>query len=143
MFSGLQKLVSILLSGIIAFNGTPIAFAQFSSEVGETVEINGQVWKTAPIEARIGGNENVQNEKQESERKLTIEQMEEIAKLAGESLEKRKQIIDKYVEYGVISKERGEKIKASMDQHFERMKEHNFIPFFHKYKKEDKCNCKD
>ncbi len=65
---------------------------------------------------------------------MTKEQLEEIEKLASESHKIRKQMIDKYVEYGVISKERGDKIKESMDKHFERMKEHNFTPFLHKIK---------
>lgn len=141
MFCQFQKLISILLSGIVAFIGGPIALAATPTEVGDSVEINGQIWKTAPQEAKIGNNEIIEKGNQEFQ--LTKEQLEEIEKLASESYKIRKQMIDKYVEYGVISKERGDKIKESMDKHFERMKEHNFTPFLHKIKKAKKCNCKD
>lgn len=136
MFTGFQKLISILLAGLVAFIGTPTAMiANASSQLGETVEINGQVWKTAPVEAKIGNNETIENDKHPP--KLTKEQIKEIEKLVSESLEKRKQIIDKYVEYGVITKDRGNIIKESMDKHFKRMKEHDFIPYFHKQKRID------
>lgn len=142
MFTGFQKLLSILLAGLVAFIGIPTAtLATTSLELGETVEINGQVWKTAPVEAKIGNNETIENDKQPP--KLTKAQIKEIEKLASESLKNRKQIIDKYVEYGVITKDRGNKIKESMDKHFKRMKEHDFIPYFHKHKRIDRCDCKD
>ncbi|MGF7535950.1 YckD family protein [Bacillus mexicanus] len=59
---------------------------------------------------------------------LTDQQKKEIEQLEAEILKKRKNVISKYVQYGVLPKERGERIKDHMDQHFDMMKQNGFVP---------------
>uniref|UniRef100_UPI00240A8536 YckD family protein n=1 Tax=Piscibacillus halophilus TaxID=571933 RepID=UPI00240A8536 len=59
---------------------------------------------------------------------LTEEQKSEMAAMQKEVLEKEKEIIQKYVEYGVFSLEKGEKIIGHLDKHYEKLEENGFIP---------------
>ncbi|MBY8913480.1 YckD family protein [Bacillus sp. YC2] len=59
---------------------------------------------------------------------LTEQQKKEIEVLEKEILEKRKHVISKYVEYGVLPKEKAEHIKQHMDRHFNMKKQNGFIP---------------
>ncbi|MEC3770502.1 YckD family protein [Bacillus velezensis] len=59
---------------------------------------------------------------------LTEQQKKEIESLEKEVLEKRKHVISKYVEYGVLPKEKAEHIKQHMDRHFNMMKQNGFVP---------------
>lgn len=59
---------------------------------------------------------------------LTDEQIEEIRILKQEAIEKEKQIIEKYVEYGVLEEEKGQKILQHMEKKYEKLVENNFIP---------------
>ncbi|MDU0154799.1 YckD family protein [Bacillus cabrialesii] len=59
---------------------------------------------------------------------LTDQQKNEIEQLEAEILKKRKDVISKYVQYGVLPKERGEHIKNHIDKHFEMMKQNGFVP---------------
>ena len=44
------------------------------------------------------------------------------------SARKRKHVISKYVEYGVLPKEKAEHIKQHMDRRFNMMKQNGFVP---------------
>ncbi|WKW09217.1 YckD family protein [Bacillus velezensis] len=59
---------------------------------------------------------------------LTEQQKKEIESLEKEVLEKRKHVISKYVEYGVLPKEKAEHIKQHMDRRFNMMKQNSFVP---------------
>lgn len=59
---------------------------------------------------------------------LTDEQKNELAGLYGEVFEKKKEIISKYVEYGVFSEEKGNKIIEHIDAHSKKLAENNYIP---------------
>ncbi|AMQ70011.1 YckD family protein [Bacillus amyloliquefaciens] len=59
---------------------------------------------------------------------LTEQQKKEIESLEKEVLEKRKHVISKYVEYGVLPKEKAEHIKQHMDRRFNMMKRNGFVP---------------
>ncbi|MCR4365741.1 MULTISPECIES: YckD family protein [Bacillus amyloliquefaciens group] len=59
---------------------------------------------------------------------LTEQQKKEIESLEKEVLEKRKHVISKYVEYGVLPKEKAEHIKQQMDRRFNMMKQNGFVP---------------
>lgn len=62
---------------------------------------------------------------------LTDQQKKEIEQLEAEILTKRKNVISKYVQYGILPKERGEHIKNHLDKHFEMMKQNGFAPKHH------------
>lgn len=66
---------------------------------------------------------------------LTEQQKEELTKLYEELFEKRKEIIAKKVEFGMISKEKADKINAKMDEHLEMLKQNNFMFHWDKIKK--------
>lgn len=59
---------------------------------------------------------------------LTESQKKEIHALQEKILDLRKQMIDKYQSFGVLSKERAEEIKQKMDEKFKIMKEKGFTP---------------
>ncbi|RTZ54632.1 DUF2680 domain-containing protein [Bacillus sp. SAJ1] len=56
--------------------------------------------------------------------KLTKQQKAELTKLHLDILTKKKQLIMKYVEYGVLPKEKGDKILERLDEHYQEIKEH-------------------
>ncbi|MCY8491255.1 DUF2680 domain-containing protein [Bacillus atrophaeus] len=62
---------------------------------------------------------------------LTEQQKKEIEELETEILEKRKNVISKYVEYGVLAKEKGEHIKTHIEKHYEMKKQNGFVPKLH------------
>ncbi|MCM3538546.1 YckD family protein [Priestia endophytica] len=75
----------------------------------------------------FGAPENTNNEV-----KLTEEQQKEISVLQKELLTKKKEIITKYMEYGVISEKQGKEMLAHIERHYEKKKEHNFMPPKHR-----------
>lgn len=66
---------------------------------------------------------------------LTETQKQELSALHKQILQKRKQVIMKYVQYGVLPKEKGEKIIAHMENHYLQMERRGFIPKKHLKKK--------
>lgn len=70
--------------------------------------------------------------------KLSVEQIDEMAKLQQKALEQKVEIINKYVEYGVFTEEKGEKIIDHLEKHYEELADNNFIPNWDKYKKHGK-----
>ncbi len=73
---------------------------------------------------------------------LTEEQKQEISELVNDIMEKKKELINKYVEFGVISEEKGERIISKFDQHYNKLEENGFVPNWDKHKekyKHKKC----
>lgn len=78
-----------------------------------------------------------QNDKaQQPEKKveLTEEQKRELADIHEDILENKLELIDKHVEYGVITKEKGDKIKAKLQEKMQKMKENGYMPGACKHK---------
>lgn len=90
----------------------------------------------------IGGNHagaepNQSPDKDDAQKvELTEKQKAELDTLYNDLFAKKKQVIDKYVEFGVFSKEMGEKKKAWMDKRYSNLKENGYIPSHcpHKHK---------
>ncbi|MDT8858851.1 YckD family protein [Alkalihalobacillus sp. MEB130] len=59
---------------------------------------------------------------------LTEEQKTEMAALQKEVFAKKKEVINKYVEYGVFTEEKGQKIIAHMDKYYNKLEQDGFIP---------------
>ncbi|WP_078554014.1 YckD family protein [Bacillus alkalicellulosilyticus] len=70
----------------------------------------------------------------ETKIELTEEQKGELGELYQEIFTMKKEVIDKYVEFGVFSEEKGEKIKSHMDLHFEKLEGNHFLPKWDKHK---------
>lgn len=68
--------------------------------------------------------------------KLTTEQQRQMAVLYEELFAKRKEIVAKYVEFGVIPEEKGKKIEAHLNKRMEKLKEHGYLPPHHSKKKD-------
>lgn len=66
---------------------------------------------------------------------LTDQQKDELSTLYQDLFAKRKEIINKKVEFGMISKEMGDKMISKMDEHFEMLKQNNFMFHWDKDKK--------
>jgi len=63
--------------------------------------------------------------------RLTEEQQRELENLHMEILDLRKELMNKYVEYGIFSEEQAEEYISHMERRFERLKQHGFIPHWH------------
>jgi len=67
--------------------------------------------------------------------KLTAEQQEEMSILQKEALEQKKEIINKYVEYGIFTEEKGQKIISHIEEHYKKLEQNEFVPKWdHKHK---------
>ncbi|MBG9910854.1 sporulation protein [Bacillus xiamenensis] len=64
--------------------------------------------------------------------KLTTEQQKQIEVLEQQILSKRKEVIKKYVQYGVLTKEQGTHITKRMDEHYNHLKNNGFVPLLKK-----------
>ncbi|MFS0824314.1 DUF2680 domain-containing protein [Bacillus sp. 1P02SD] len=82
----------------------------------------------------IHANAEVEKSEERPKVELTDQQKQELDKLYLELLETKKSIIDKYVEYGVLPKEKADKKLKWLDEHYQKIKEHGYIPMHH-YKK--------
>ncbi|MED1202376.1 YckD family protein [Heyndrickxia acidicola] len=60
--------------------------------------------------------------------KLTAKQKAELANLTKDLMEKKKQLVSKYAEFGVIPKEKADKIIAHLDKRYAEMDKNGFIP---------------
>ncbi|MGG3496605.1 YckD family protein [Peribacillus simplex] len=57
---------------------------------------------------------------------FTEVQKSEIAKIHKQILADKKKLIEKYVEYGALSKEEADKMFSHFEKHYKMMEEHNF-----------------
>ncbi len=62
-----------------------------------------------------------------AEVKLTAEQQQELAEIYKNMFAKKKEVIKKYVEFGVLTEEKGMKIKQKIDAKYEKLKDNGFI----------------
>lgn len=60
--------------------------------------------------------------------RLTEKQQKEIAALYRDIMAKQKKLIKKYVEYGVISKEKGEAWMDKLEQRYAMLEQNGFVP---------------
>lgn len=65
--------------------------------------------------------------KQTEEVKLTEAQKGELAKLHKNLLEQKKQLIQKYVEFNVLPKEKGDEMIQRYEEHYKMLEENGFI----------------
>lgn len=63
---------------------------------------------------------------------LTEQQKQELATLHKDILNKKKEVISKYVEYGVMSEEKGKKIISRMEKRYQLLEQNGFIPKWEK-----------
>ncbi|MCY8352615.1 YckD family protein [Bacillus haynesii] len=59
---------------------------------------------------------------------LTDKQKNELASLQKDIMEKKKQLINKYVEYGILDQERGKEIKSHIEKRYEKERKNGFLP---------------
>ena len=88
-------------------------------------------WKYVEKKAELGNNEEVPQK--ESLPQLTDEQVKQLEDLALEMLDLRKQMVDKYVEFGIMTEERAQKMKEHFDRNFQKMREAKFMPHWENY----------
>lgn len=63
-----------------------------------------------------------------SDIELSVEQKTEMSELQTEMLELKSEIVDKYVEFGVFTEEKGEKIISHYKERYEDLENNEFIP---------------
>lgn len=66
---------------------------------------------------------------------LTSEQKDELAFLHKNLMDQKIGIINKYVEYGVITEEKGKEMIEHLEKRYQQLEKNEFIPKCHKYKK--------
>lgn len=69
---------------------------------------------------------------------LTKKQQKELSELHTSIIEQEKTVIEKYVEFGVIPKEKSEKIKSHLDKRYADLEDNGFIPLPHHHHKKSK-----
>ncbi|MRG86327.1 DUF2680 domain-containing protein [Salinibacillus xinjiangensis] len=74
---------------------------------------------------------------------LNEQQTKELETLHNEMFELHKQLINKYVEFGVISQEKADMKLAKMEKHQEKLKENGYIPHCDHKKREMKDEADD
>ncbi|WP_379967893.1 YckD family protein [Ectobacillus sp. sgz5001026] len=75
----------------------------------------------------FGGQDFAHANEMKPEKVLTAEQKKEIASLQRDILTKRKEIISKYVKYGVITKEKGDAMIVHLQEHYDTLEKNGFI----------------
>lgn len=65
---------------------------------------------------------------------LTAEQKKELAEIHKDILELKLEMVDKHVEYGVITKEKGDMIKAKLQEKAQKMEANGYMPGSCKHK---------
>ncbi|WP_027417988.1 YckD family protein [Aneurinibacillus terranovensis] len=66
---------------------------------------------------------------------LSEQQKRELASLYKDILEKQKEVVSKYVKYGVVTEEKGNEIVARLDKRYQKLEENGFIPPRHKHER--------
>jgi hypothetical protein len=64
---------------------------------------------------------------------LTADQKAELKELHEDMLEKKKEIIKKYIEFGVLTEEKGKKVLEKMEAHYKELEENGFVPSWDKH----------
>lgn len=72
--------------------------------------------------------QNDMSQNPESKMELTEAQKKELAGIHEEILEKKFEMVDKHVEFGVITKEMGDKIKEKIQKKADKMRENGYMP---------------
>jgi len=67
-----------------------------------------------------------------SDVQLTEKQKQELGELYQDILSKKKEVISKYVEYGVLSEERGKEIISRMEKRYQMLEQNGFVPKWEK-----------
>ena len=67
--------------------------------------------------------------------KLTEQQKTELANLHKDILEKKKEMITKYVEFGVIPEEKGQMMISHFEKHYEMLEQNGFVWKMHPHHK--------
>jgi polyribonucleotide nucleotidyltransferase len=67
--------------------------------------------------------------------KLTEQQKTELANLHKDILEKKKEMINKYVEFGVIPEEKGQMMISHFEKHYEMLEQNGFVWKMHPHHK--------
>ncbi|OEF96599.1 YckD family protein [Desulfuribacillus alkaliarsenatis] len=91
----------------------------------------------SPVLAEMHTAENTK-----AEVNLSVEQKNELAKIHKDLLQNKKQLISKYVEYGVVTKEQGDKITSRFDERYDKLEKNGFVPKWDGSKKHKPgCKC--
>jgi hypothetical protein len=92
------------------------------------------IWTGASLTGYAEGQPQTEKIKQVE---LTKEQQSELAAIHEEIFAKKKELIEKYVEFGSISEEQGKQIMERFDQHYKLLQESNYqMPHHHHHDQE-------
>lgn len=76
----------------------------------------------------IGGTLQKVSAEETPEITLTEEQKHEIAILQREIIDQKKEMVEKYVEYGIFTNAQGQKMISYLEKRYEKLEKNGFIP---------------
>ncbi len=85
--------------------------------------------------AQSAGAEGVQSKDERPQVKLTDEQKAELGKIHEDLHVKKKELFNKYVEYGVFTEEQGKAMIEKLEERYSKLKENNYMMRWHHYHK--------
>jgi hypothetical protein len=65
---------------------------------------------------------------------LSEKQKAELGHLYSDILAKRKEVIAKYVEYGILTEDKGKALASKLDKQYTKLEENGFVPQWDKHK---------
>ncbi|WP_044336859.1 DUF2680 domain-containing protein [Rossellomorea aquimaris] len=83
------------------------------------------------ISLNVGTIAAAEGEPQTPKVNLTEEQKAELGKLHEQMYSTKKELVKKYVEYGVFSKEQGDNVLKMMEAKFQKLKENDYMMRWH------------
>jgi hypothetical protein len=83
--------------------------------------------KPRPGQTQTPPQTQPQTPPQQQEVKLTEAQKTELAKLHKDILEKKKEMVHKYVEFGVIPEDKGQMMIKHFEKHYEMLEQNGFV----------------
>jgi hypothetical protein len=93
------------------------------------------IWTGASLNGYAEGQPETETKNEQVE--LTKEQQAELAEIYEEIFAKKKELIEKYVEFGSISGEKGKQIIERFDGHYKMLQESNYrLPHHHHHDQE-------
>jgi len=104
---------------------------KFAMTMAVAMLLSVGVWGAGPVQAE----ESVVTDSSGVKKQLTEQQKSEIAALYKDIFAKRKEIVNKYKEYGVITEEKANKMISRLDKYQEKLEKNGYIPHWDKHKK--------
>lgn len=107
-----KYLSSIMVSLLLSFAMVPLAHGENNADKPKQEQRQGQGQGQGQAQPEV---------------KLTEAQKTELAKLHKDILDKKKEMVQKYVEFGVIPEDKGQMMITHFEKHYEMLEQNGFV----------------